>query len=111
MAWTKTPQEQLSIIRQSCLNRVIDLYVVDKVKVGKIEISAEFFVKAIYYKLGLTVGAAFSEVQTQGAIVLQSSLTRSVEMAVAGKIEPDEIISIMYSFATYIYKGIDNAKC
>ena len=111
MAYQKTPQEQLSIIRQSCLNRAISLYVADKLKAGKLEMTAEYFVDFIYHKLGLEAGAAFSEIQTQGAIVLQSSLTRAVELAVAGKIEPDEITGNTDLFADYVYKGIDNATC
>lgn len=109
MAYTKSPQEQLNIIRQSCLNRAVGLYIADKIKPGKLEITAEFFTGAVYNRLGLTVGAAFSESQTQGAIVLQSSLTRAVELCVAGKMEPDEIIGNMELFADYVYKGIDNA--
>jgi len=85
MAWTKTPQEQLNIIRQSCLNRAVTLYAADKIAPSILEKTAEYFVGIIYEKLGLSVGAAFSEAQTQGAIVLQSSLTRAVELAVVGK--------------------------
>ena len=109
MAWTKTPQEQLNIIRQSCLNRAVDLYTADKIKPDKLETTAEYFVETIYSNLGLSVGAPCSEVQTQGCIVLQSSLTRAVELAVVGKIKAVEIVDNVRLFADYVYGGVDNA--
>ena len=110
MSWKKTPQEQLNIIRQSCLNRAIDLYIVNCIEAGKLEVTAEYFVTTIYAKLGLVVGTAFTEVQTQGAIVLQSSLARAVELAVGDKINTHEIVDNMYLFADYVYFGVPDAK-
>ncbi len=109
MAYQKTPQEQLNIIRQSCLNRAISLYIADKIKPDKLETTAEYFVETVYSDLGLFAGAAFSETQTQGAIVLQSSLARAVELAVAGKIKAVEIVDNVRLFADYVYGGVNNA--
>jgi len=106
MAYPKDAKEQLYIIRQSCLNRAVDLFIADKIKPGRLEAVAEYFVGCIYSKLGLPVGAAFSESQTQGAIVLQSSLNRATDLVVAGIIETKEIISSMSLFATYVYEGL-----
>lgn len=105
MAYKKSPQEQLNIIRQSCLNRAVDLYIVNCIEAGKLEVTAEYFVGCIYAKLGLPVGGTFTEAQTQGAIVLQSSLTRAVEMTVGDKINTVDIVDNMYLFAKYVYEG------
>ena len=109
MAYQKTPQEQLNIIRQSCLNRAVDLYIVNCIGAGKLELTAEYFVGCIYAKLGIVVGGAFTEAQTQGSIVLQSSLTRAVELCVGDKVNVTEIVDNMYLFAKYVYEGC-NAK-
>ena len=106
MAYQKTPVQQLQIIRQSCLNRAVALYIVNCIEAAKLEVTAEYFVGCIYGKLGLVVGAAFTEDQTQAAIVLQSSLTRAVEMAVGDKINTVEIVENMYLFADYVYTGV-----
>jgi len=106
MAYTKTAKEQLHILRQSCLNRAVDLYVADQIEAAKLETVAEYFVKCIYTKLGLPVGTALSESQVQGIIVLQSSLTRAVELCLGGKINVEEIVDNAYLFAKYVYSGI-----
>jgi len=108
MAYQKSAQDQLRIIRQSCLNRAVDLYIANKIDAGKLEITAEYFVKTIYVKLGLPIGSVFTEAQTQGAIVLQSSLARAVELCVAGKIETKDIADNMCLFGEFIYKGINS---
>jgi len=106
MAYQKSPKEQLSITRQSCLNRAVDLYVADKIDAGKLEVTAEYFVKTIYAKLGIPVGSVLTETQTQGIIALQSSLARAVELCIAGKIETKDIVDSMYLFGKYIYNGV-----
>ena len=105
MAYTKTPQEQLNIIRQSCLNRAVDLYIADKIDIVKLELTAEYFVCLVYSNLGLNVGDAFSEAQTQGAIVLLSSLTRAVDIVVSGKAEVTDIADSALLFAKFVYEG------
>lgn len=109
MSYKKTPQEQLWIIRQSCLNRAVDLYVAKKIPLVKLQVTAEYFVGLIYSNLGLTVGAAFNEDQTQGAIIFQSSLTRAVEIVVAGFGETKDIAGDARIFADFVYGGT-NAK-
>ena len=106
MAYQKTAAEQLHIVRQSCLNRAVDLYVADKIEAGKLEVTAEYFVATIYAKLGIPVGSVVTEAQTQGLIVLQSSLTRALELAVGDKINTAEIVDNTFLFATYIYEGV-----
>jgi len=102
----KSAKEQLYIIRQSCLNRAVALYIADKIKSGKLEVTAEYFVSCIYAKLGIPIGSAFGESQVQGVIVLQSSLNRAVDLCVAGKIEVKEIVDNMFLFADYVYEGV-----
>ena len=104
---TKDPKTQLSIIRQSCLNRAVDLYTADKIDITKLELTAEYFVCLVYSNLGLTLGAAFTEAQTQGAIVFQSSLARAVEIVIAGKAEVTDIADSALLFAKYVYEGTD----
>jgi len=106
MAYQKTPAEQLSIIRQSCFNRAVDLYIANCIEAEKLEVTSEYFVECIYAKLGIPVGGAFTEAQTQGAIVLQSSLTRAVELCVGDKINVTEIVDNMYLFSNYVYGGV-----
>ena len=106
MAYQKSAQDQLRIIRQSCLNRAVELYIADKIMAGKLEVVAEYFVKSIYAELELPAGSAFTEKQTQGAIVLQSSLARAVELCIAGKLETKDIVDNMHLFGKYVYEGI-----
>tara|TARA_Y100000310_G_C20687399_1_gene819972 strand:+ start:922 stop:1092 length:171 start_codon:yes stop_codon:yes gene_type:complete len=40
---TRKPKTHEQIIRQSCLNRAVDLAVNDKIKLGEIELMAEKF--------------------------------------------------------------------
>jgi len=108
MAYQRTPKEQLCIIRQSCLNRAVDLYTADKIDITKIETTAEYFVGLAYTSLGMTVGDAFSEAQVQGVIVFQSSLARAVEIVVSGKAKVTDIVDSTLLFAKYVYAGIEN---
>lgn len=96
----------LLIIRQSSLDKATQLYIAGKITADKLETTAEYFVSKVYSKLGLLIGSVFTETQTQGAIVLQSSLNRAVELAVVGKIEANEVVDNMYLFADYVYKGV-----
>lgn len=106
MAYNKTPQEHLNILRQSSLNRAVDLYIAGKIEAGKLEATAEYFVSCIYAELGILVGGAFTEAQTNGAIILQSSLTRATALALAGIIDVKEIIGNMGLFGKYVYEGV-----
>lgn len=109
MAYQKTPQEQLLIVRQTSLQRAVELYLNDSLKGKTIEEVAENFVSWVYANIGLPVGHAATEDQVQAMIIEQNVLTRMVEMVIAGAIEPEEIFSTAKPLLTYIYTGNNNA--
>jgi len=110
MSYKKTPAEQLRIVRQSSLERATQLYIAGHIDAGKLEQTAENFVKWIYNKLGVLVGGYLTDAQIGGIIVLQSTLHRTVEMALAGKIDVLDIFTAAEPLSKYIYEGC-NAKC
>ncbi len=107
MAYQKTPQEQLQIVRQSSLQRAVQLHLAGYVEAGQLERVAENFVKYIYGKIGVPVGGVVTEAQTQGMIILQNVLTRTVEMAVVGGIDAGEVFTAAEPLANYVYEGCD----
>ena len=109
MAYQKSPQEQLLIVRQTSLQRAIEIYLNQGLKGKTIEQVSENFVRWVYTNIGLNVGDAATEDQVQTMIVEQNVLTRMVEMVVADAIEPEEIFSAAKPLLTYIYRG-NNAK-
>ena len=109
MAYKKTPQEQLLIVRQSSLERATQLYLNNTLNGKTLEEVAENFVKWIYSKIGVAPGGVVTQGQTQGLIVLQNVLTRMVEMAIAGAIQPEEIFVAAEPLLKYVYGGL-NAK-
>jgi len=107
MAYRKTAFEQLLIVRQSSLERAVQLYLSDKGQGLDPPQLAENFVKWIYSKIGVAPGAPITDAQTQGLIVLQNVLTRTTEMAIRGGIEPEEIFTAAEPLLKYIYEGVD----
>ncbi len=105
MAYQKSPQEQLQIVRMTSLQRATDLYLNQGLKGKTLEEVSENFVSWVYANVGLPVGHAATESQVQAMIVEQNVLTRMVEMVVAGAIEPEEIFSVAKPLLTYIYRG------
>lgn len=110
MAYQKTPFEQLLIVRQTSLQRATELYLNKRLQGKTLEEVAENFVRWVYTNIGLNVGDAPTENQTQALIVEQNVLTRMVEMVIAGAILPEEIFSAAKPLLTYIYRG-NNATC
>ncbi len=105
MAYQKTPLEQLTIVRQTSLQRATDLYLHGSLGGKSITHVSENFVRWVYTNIGLNVGDAATEDQVQAMIIEQNVLTRMVEMVIAGAIEPEEIFSAAKPLLTYIYRG------
>jgi len=107
MSYSKTPQEQKLITRQTCSDCAADLYAADKINAGQLETISEYFVGSIYYKLGLKVGDALNETQAQEIIVLGNCLKKVTRLVIAGKLEAKEVVDNIYLFAKYVYEGTD----
>ncbi len=105
MGYQKSKEEQLLIVRQTSLQRAIDLYLNKGLNGKTIEQVSENFVRWVYTNIGLNVGDAATEDQVQAMIIEQNVLTRMVEMVIAGAIEPEEIFSAAKPLLTYIYEG------
>ena len=109
MAYKKTAQEQKLITRQTCSDCAADLYGADKISAAQLETTAEYFVGMIYHRLGLSPGDPLNDKQEQGIIVLGNCLKKATRLAIAGKLEANEVVSNMYLFAAYVYEGVPDA--